>query len=257
MIIRSIHNLRLLCIAGIAAFYPAWGFAAGPSTTQLPVSAHPKIALELFTSQGCSSCPPADRVLEKLAQQPNLIALSRPVQYWDQLGWKDTLATPENTNLQYAYAKFWRKSGVYTPQLIVDGIIDVVGNQENTIRQYIEAQEQKKSGVTINSTSQADGSIAVTMSGTATAHTEIHLLWLRASTLVPIGRGENSNSNVRYINSVMAEKIIGEFSGGTQTLVINPQDLRKASSNRWVILIQEPGPGHILGADYIGAETLL
>ena len=82
------------------------------------------VAVELFTSQGCSSCPPADALLEALAKQPNIIAITRPVTYWDKLGWKDTLGRPENTRLQTAYAAKGKEgSGVYTPQTVVQGAL--------------------------------------------------------------------------------------------------------------------------------------
>lgn len=252
---HAITLFKSISIAASMTFFSSLIFAADDDVAISASPARSKVVLELFTSQGCSSCPPADRILEKLAQQPNVVALSRPVQYWDKLGWKDTLATPENTQLQYAYAKTWRKSGVYTPQLIIDGAVDVVGNQENTILQRIEEFEQKN-GVIVKTTSQADGSIVITLSGDVSTRAEIHLLWLRASTLVLIGRGENSNSRVRYVNAVTADKIIGEWSGGTKTLAISSPDLRKNSADRWAILVQEPGPGHILGADYIHYEPI-
>ena len=84
------------------------------------------IVVELYTSQGCSSCPPADALLGRLAQRSDVLAMSLPITYWDMLGWKDTLATPANTARQKAYAKTMGRGGIYTPQIIVDGLTDVV-----------------------------------------------------------------------------------------------------------------------------------
>jgi len=86
--------------------------------------------VELFTSQGCSSCPPADALLGRLSERRDVLAMSLPITYWDMLGWKDTLASPANTARQKAYAAAMGKGGVYTPQIVVDGVSDVVGSRE-------------------------------------------------------------------------------------------------------------------------------
>ena len=219
-----------------------------------PGSGHqPKVVLELFTSQGCSSCPPADRILEKLAARPDVVALSRPVQYWDRLGWKDTLATSANTEKQYTYAEHWRKLGVYTPQLVIDGSEDVVGNQDATIRRRIDARSAHKSGVVVRSIARADGTIAVTLTGAAREPADVHLLWLRASTLVSIRGGENSNRRVRYTNAVMKDKTIGKWRGDPVTFTLDPADLHTLRADRWAIVIQQARAGAILGGDYLAA----
>ncbi len=87
------------------------------------------VVVELYTSQGCSSCPPADAILGKLADQPGVIAISLPITYWDMLGWKDTLASDANTRRQKSYAAAMGHGGIYTPQVIVDGVADVVGSR--------------------------------------------------------------------------------------------------------------------------------
>ena len=91
--------------------------------------------LELFTSQGCSSCPPADRILSQFARDPDVLALSFPVDYWDYIGWKDTLAAPNYTARQKAYASASGKGQIYTPQVIVNGLTDAVGSDLGAIEQ--------------------------------------------------------------------------------------------------------------------------
>src|SRR6516164_1490225 len=91
------------------------------------------VVVELYTSQGCNTCPPADALLGHLAQRSDLIALSLPITYWDMLGWKDTLASDANTRRQKAYAQYMGRGGVYTPQIIVDGVSDVVGSREGDV----------------------------------------------------------------------------------------------------------------------------
>src|SRR6516164_10887911 len=100
-------------------------------------NAEPRAVVELFTSQGCSSCPPADALLGKLAHDPNVIALSLPIDYWDYIGWKDTLALPGHTNRQKAYSRVRGDRGVYTPQAVVNGAAQALGSDANDIEHAI------------------------------------------------------------------------------------------------------------------------
>jgi hypothetical protein len=100
------------------------------------------VVVELYTSQGCDTCPPADAFLGKLAQRRDVIALSLPITYWDMLGWKDTLASDANTRRQKAYAEAMGHGGVYTPQIIVDGAMDVVGSRIANVEAAIDARQQ-------------------------------------------------------------------------------------------------------------------
>lgn len=104
--------------------------AIGAVLTTPAVAGSRPVVVELFTSQGCSSCPPADALLGRLSQRHGLIAMSLPITYWDMLGWKDTLATATNTRRQKAYAAAMGHGGVYTPQIIIDGVTDVVGSRD-------------------------------------------------------------------------------------------------------------------------------
>jgi len=106
------------------------------------------VVVELYTSQGCNTCPPADVLLGKLAQRPDVIALSLPITYWDMLGWKDTLASDGNTRRQKAYAEAMGHGGVYTPQIIVDGVQDVVGSRAALVEAAIESRRQSIDGNT-------------------------------------------------------------------------------------------------------------
>jgi hypothetical protein len=111
---------RVLALLGAAALFATPALAGG--------GVRP-VVVELYTSQGCNSCPPADALLGKLAQRPDVIALSLPITYWDMLGWKDTLASDVYTRRQKSYAAAMGHGGVYTPQIIVDGVMDVVGSR--------------------------------------------------------------------------------------------------------------------------------
>ena len=117
---RSVFAFALL--AGAAAAQSA---AAGP--------AEQRVLVELFTSQGCSDCPAADRIMTELAARRDVIVLTLPITYWDMLGWKDTLATEANTQRQKAYAKAMQRNGLYTPQMVIGGVDQVVGNQRDKV----------------------------------------------------------------------------------------------------------------------------
>jgi hypothetical protein len=238
--------------AVLAVFCGAIGGQPAFSATAL--APKPNITLELFTSQGCSSCPPADRLLEQLARESGIVALSRPVQYWDQLGWKDTLATAENTERQYRYVRAFGQSGAYTPQLVIDGVADAIGSHESTVRARIAQQAQHKQGVTIVSETRADGSIEVRLTGPAAGAAEIRLLGLRASATVPVERGENARSQLHYINVVLEDIAIAHWTGGNQSFVVAAQDLKRLKGDRRAILVQAAGSGQIFGADFIQAN---
>src|SRR5438270_7807111 len=98
--------------------------------------------VELFTSQGCSSCPPADRYLAELSKDPGLVVLSWPVDYWDYIGWKDTFASPAFTARQRAYAAARRDDQVYTPQAVIDGVTHAVGNDRDRVQDALDAQKK-------------------------------------------------------------------------------------------------------------------
>src|SRR3954453_12912197 len=111
-----------------------------------PAHADPRAVVELFTSQGCSSCPPADRILGELAKDASVIAVSLPIDYWDYLGWKDTLADPKFTARQKAYSKVRGDRQVYTPQVVVNGKLHALGNDRTSIEHAI-SDSSKTSGV--------------------------------------------------------------------------------------------------------------
>jgi hypothetical protein len=135
MIKRAILLPLVLGLIGVAGFV-AWG-ARPANPLAHPTAAHP-VVLELFTAQGCSSCPPADAALAVFARDPNVVAISRPVTYWDSLGWRDTLARPANTELQRAYAARQHSDDVYTPQVVVQGTIALVGGRTGAIHRALD-----------------------------------------------------------------------------------------------------------------------
>ena len=209
----------------------------------------PRDVLELFTSQGCSSCPPADKLLAQLAHDPQFIVLSLPVDYWDRLGWKDTFAKHAFTERQRAYASLRGDGQVYTPQVVVNGSEHANGAN----RRAIDASAETTQHLVVRMSAQRTGgdivvSVGAAASGGATNATIVLLPYL-ASRAVAIGRGENAREKVTYTNIVRDIVPIAEWSGSAVTQTI-PLD-RFKDFDGIVVLLQVGSPentGAILGA---------
>jgi hypothetical protein len=228
-------------ISALAATVGIFGVgASAPSATVADVP----VVVELFTSQGCSSCPPADALVEALAKEPGIVAISRPVTYWDRLGWKDTLAREENTDLQRAYAaNGGAGAGVYTPQVMVQGQFGTVGSNQTEIRAFVrKAQQSAQAAVAVKG-----NVIAVSGKGAG----DVMLVALQSSAVVRIGRGENSNRTVRYSNVFKGERRIGRWAGGTQTFTLPVGALNIAGADRYAVIVQVPGAGPVLAGHYL------
>lgn len=209
--------------------------------------AAPRGVIELFTSQGCSSCPPADRLLGEMAEDPGLIAVSMPVDYWDYMGWKDTFAQHAFTLRQHAYAQSRGDDQVYTPQAVIDGQTHVVGSDNQAIRAQL-VQAAKASGVlsvAVNIAPDDKGIKVDVGAGTGTA--DVWLLKVLHSAHVEIKRGENAGHDYTYTNIVQTMTQLGQWSGSAETF--NAPALAKGEG--YVVLLQTDkggNPGAILGA---------
>jgi len=247
---RAILLPALLALIGAAALVAA-GRRVSETPGPQPGTAGPPhpVVVELFTSQGCSSCPPADAALAHFAQDPNVVAISRPVTYWDSLGWRDTLARPANTDLQRAYAARQQSNEVYTPQAVVQGAVALVGGRTGAIHRAIdEAAARPAPGLRFEN---GAGGRVIALDGAAARPAEIHLLALRRLVPVAIGRGENSGHVVDYVNVVVAEDVIGAWRGGRLRLPVPAARLRVPGADRYAIIVQEPNAGPILAAGFL------
>jgi len=211
--------------------------------------------LELFTSQGCSSCPPADRILGELARDPSILALSFPVDYWDYIGWKDTLATPTYTARQKAYASASGKGQVYTPQLIVNGLADVIGSDLGAIEQA-ERTTIKQNGVLSVPLSvvEQDGKINISVgaaNATSPRTAGVYLLAFASSRTVVVQRGENAGSTLTYANVVRAMTKIGDWNGLPVNLDADLAQAHLDGADSYAVIVQAGGraqPSAILAA---------
>jgi hypothetical protein len=218
-------------------------------------AAAPRAVLELFTSQGCSSCPPADKVLGEFAKDASVIALSLPINIWDYLGWKDTLALPGHAVRQRAYAKMRGDRQVYTPQVVVNGDAHVLGSDRAAIEQAI-AQTGHNAAImsvpVLLSTTQGDLTVTVKAAPGAQAHGEVWLCPLATAVAVAIGRGENGGLTITYHNVVRSWRKVGDFAGTDSTWRIPLSDIEHHSSVDGAAVIVQEGtraePGIVLGA---------
>ena len=204
------------------------------------------VLVELFTSQGCSSCPPADEFLDRLSREPGIVAISRPVTSWDRLGWRDTLARPENTQLQEHYAVRYQEDG-YTPQAVVQGGVMLIGGREGAVHRAI---DEYRAAAGVAPRLRVDGQTLV-LDGAAARPAEIRLVALRSRARVPIGRGENSGRTVDYVNVVVDEAPLGTWRGGLLRLPIPAARLHAPGADRYAVIVQEPGAGQVLTASFL------
>ncbi len=204
-------------------------------------AAQPLTVVELFTSQGCSSCPPANANLIKLKDRPDVLALSFAVTYWDYLGWKDTFGRPEYTERQVTYEPALGRSGPFTPQMVVNGRADTVGNRLSDIEALI-AKDKPASGPVL---SLADAKAAIGPGKAPAGGADVWLVHYRAGIVdVPVGRGENSGHTLPHANVVHALTRLGTWTGEATTL-----SLPKAGDGlSTAVLVQAPQGGPILAA---------
>ncbi|MGE0230981.1 MAG: DUF1223 domain-containing protein [Flavobacteriaceae bacterium] len=179
--------------------------------------------LELFTSQGCSSCPPADRLLGTYAADRDVLALSYNVDYWDYLGWKDTLAKHAFTERQYAYSRVRGDNRVYTPQVVVNGAEHAVGSDRSAIESARRQTRHKLGDIQPAITLAIDGgSVRATVgSGRASGPATLFMAAFASDVQVMIERGENAGRSVTYHNVVRTVVSAGSWTGREADLAVD------------------------------------
>ncbi len=240
-----------------ACLLMAWGglslSAAAQSSPNQVTSAPFKVVLELFTSQGCSSCPPADALLESYTKRDDVIALSVPVDYWDRLGWKDTYASHDYTLRQQEYARARGDGQVYTPQVVVSGSAHVVGSSRSSIDDAIAGTKRTLGASQIRFRVGFDaGALIVQIGSAATAapapDVTLLLAVVEETGTVAIRRGENANRSVTYHNVVRSIRPIGTWTGAPTTLRVPMTEYVLGGAQSVVVLLQKGTGGPILGA---------
>lgn len=214
--------------------------------------------VELFTSQGCNSCPPADELFAELAAKPDLVALSYHVDYWDYLGWRDTLSRKENTERQFEYMRAFNNRSVYTPQAVINGRIHVNGASrpevDGALDSMAKAGEGMQVGIRISHTKDGvviDAGRAAGGASNKLAH--VVVVYFDAPKTVTINRGENGGRRLTYWNAVSDIQTAGMWHGEAKRYELPMSEIAKKDG--CAVLLQsvdkEGLPGPILGAALI------
>ena len=216
-----------------------------------------KAVVEMFTSQGCSSCPPADKILGKYADRKDVLALSWHVDYWNYLGWNDTFSKAEFTERQYRYAASFRRRGVYTPQAVVNGRDHVVGSHGGKIENLINTYDNGGKGLTVPVNVTHSGNEVRVTSGDAPTHgeTTLWIVYFDKKRPVKILRGENRGETIEYHNIVRSVSLLGMAKGGKLDVTLPMKELKRQGHESCALILQRTLgnglPGPIVGATVI------
>lgn len=213
---------------------------AGPLSAQ-----DQKVVVELFTSQGCASCPPADALLDKLAQRDDVIALALHVDYWDYLGWKDTFSVAAFTARQHGYARAAHARAVYTPQMVIGGVDHVIGSKAMDVMDQVAAHRGAPNPVGLSAV--RDGTVLQIKAEARQAGLGpmiVQIVRYMPSEVVAIPRGENAGKSVRYANIVTSWNVVGRWNGEAPL----EMEVPVAGAAPAVVIIQRDSYGPIVAA---------
>lgn len=201
------------------------------------------VLVELYTSQGCSSCPPADEFMHELAKSPDVIALSLHVDYWDYIGWRDTFGNPAFTQRQKAYARAVGSRMIYTPQMIVGGVDRVEGNDPVQVSEAIRRHQGQSSPVRLSVTRSGDQIvIRAVAEPPLTKPARIQLIRYMPEATVAIGRGENEGREVTYTNIVTDWQAVADWPGAAPF----EMTAEVTGTDPVVVVVQTEGPANVL-----------
>jgi hypothetical protein len=224
-------------IAGVASLAAA---ALGPGAGLAADAGHPTV-VELFQSQGCSSCPPANANLLEIAGRPDILALSWQVTYWDHLGWKDTFGSPAFTQRQWDYAHAFRHAEVATPQVVVNGRAEGVGQRRAELDDLIRRFDRGDGGPAI----RLEAGRAIVGGGAGPKASVLLVRYDPRILNVPISAGENTGKTLPHRNVVREVAVLGQWTGGTRAFAL---PAARQGGLKEAILVQEGAAGPIIAA---------
>lgn len=229
---------RLLCTAAIAALWV--------TSPKIALAQDNPVVVELFTSQGCSSCPPADKLMQKLAARDDVIALALHVDYWDYIGWKDEYADSANTVRQQDYAYAAGRKMIYTPQMVVNGLDDVVGTRSMELADLISLHKSKPDTVALSIARDGDALHiqANAQSVLSDGPYLVQMVRFSPARKAHITRGENAGRDLTFVNVVESWTVLDEWDGRTALDL----ETKIEGDLPVVVLIQKTGPGAIMAA---------
>jgi hypothetical protein len=234
------HSLRLVAALSLLVLFGLPAALAGEGRGL--------IVAELFTSQGCNACPPADEYLAELNARPDVLGLSFHVNYWDYLGWKDTFATEWTTERQYQYKKALGERSVYTPQLVIGGSDRLVGSRRDAVVAALDAAMEPTIGVTAVRRGEGRIAIAVAPGESNKGAADVWLVLFFSQRTVEIERGENAGDTAVFTNVVSDYQKVGEWYGEALEIELQVGDMREGGHDRGAIIVQGPNGGAIIGA---------
>ena len=231
--------------AGLLLALTCFGLAIPPSR-----GAERPTLLELFTSEGCSSCPPADELLAELAGRPDVLALSFHVDYWDRLGWKDPFSSPDATRRQHGYADLLGLATVYTPQMVVDGRWQAVGSDRSEVEQDLGSARHNRDDVPI-ALAVDHGRAQITLGqGSGGVAATLLLIGFDRRHVSAVARGENGGSTLSHVDVVRSIEEVAQFDGRATAVEV---PLRSPSDRLAAVL--QARDGRVIGVAVRDADT--
>jgi hypothetical protein len=221
-----------------------------------PRSQSAPVVVELFTSQGCNSCPPADEFLGELAERPGIIALSLHVDYWDYIGWTDPYASPQATARQRGYVEGLGLRYVYTPQMVIDGRADVAGLRRNDVLRAIEKAAVGRKALEVRFERTDGGKIVVPAGHAPEGGAAVWLAIYDRSHETSVPRGENAGRKLHNYNVVRELSRIGTWRGERMEIPFDMAAAAQQGRDGCAVIVQQAPTGPVLGAAAIPLETL-
>jgi len=252
----TMASRKSLWLAALVLASSAFAGAGQAAETGKPQADKPLGVVELFTSQGCSSCPPADALFAELAAKEDLVALAYHVDYWDYLGWQDTLSRKENTERQNDYMRAFGSRSVYTPQAVINGRVHVNGASrgevDGALARMARGGEGMRVAIKVSKTSDRV-MIDAGDAGSGPSDAHVVIVYFDPPQTIKIGQGENTGRKMTYWNAVTSIQTAGLWHGKAQRYELPMSEISKKGGS--AVLLQSVGkdgmPGPILGAAFI------
>jgi hypothetical protein len=232
---------------GLVGVLPSWVCSAGEA-----MRSHPVGVVELFTSQGCSSCPKADDAFARISDAGDVVTISYHIDYWNYLGWQDTLGGKENTDRQYAYAKTLGNNNVFTPQIVLNGQQDAKSTNPDVILADLKRMNDAGNGVPIDVDADLTKDEMTISVGAGAGKADVVIAYFKKLTTVEIAKGENTGKKITYRNAVTKLETVGMWDGKAMTIKLPAALISKKGQDGCAILVQshdkDGNPGRIYGA---------
>ncbi len=212
----------------------------------MPVMAEQRpVVVELYTSQGCSSCPPADAIFDELAERNDVIPIAFHVDYWDYIGWKDEFGHPNHAVRQRAYANTAGRRSIYTPEMVVNGVTDIVGAKPMKLFDAIAKHKAQPTLMTLDVARNGDAlEIQGSVPKGGSTPMEVHILEIKPVQTSKITRGENRGKTIKYTNIAHDWRVVGKWDGKAALKM----SVKAKRNDPVVVLVQEAGAGPIVAA---------